>query len=214
MTGRNPNVFYATGYAHAIGKRVILLTQEEADIPFDLKQYQHVIYGNSIVGLKDRLKTVLSAAIAVAPPGEGPTDPPVPDLSKIHGLLRDLQEQLASARTSTTQAVDNSGKQQSPNESLWLAIVEVYNRAKTIYLLAEEFDFRFQSFLQPVLELRYALEHIVRGKARRNLGSVVSQPKPTINALPWRRRLDTYTEPTLTEPTGFLCVCVNESSTL
>lgn len=26
MTGRNPNVFYETGYAHALGKQVILLT--------------------------------------------------------------------------------------------------------------------------------------------------------------------------------------------
>src|SRR5579859_3658565 len=31
MTGRNPNVFYETGYAHALGKRVILLTQAAAD---------------------------------------------------------------------------------------------------------------------------------------------------------------------------------------
>jgi hypothetical protein len=28
MTGRNPNVFYETGYAHALNKRVILLTQK------------------------------------------------------------------------------------------------------------------------------------------------------------------------------------------
>ncbi|MDQ3818776.1 MAG: nucleoside 2-deoxyribosyltransferase, partial [Acidobacteriota bacterium] len=26
MTGRNPNVFYEVGYAHALGKKVILLT--------------------------------------------------------------------------------------------------------------------------------------------------------------------------------------------
>jgi nucleoside 2-deoxyribosyltransferase len=35
MTGRNPNVFYETGYAHALGKNVILLTQNANDIPFD-----------------------------------------------------------------------------------------------------------------------------------------------------------------------------------
>ncbi|MCB8814690.1 hypothetical protein [Desulfosporosinus shakirovi] len=27
MTGKNPNVFYETGYSHALGKRVILLTR-------------------------------------------------------------------------------------------------------------------------------------------------------------------------------------------
>jgi nucleoside 2-deoxyribosyltransferase len=34
MTGRNPNVFYEVGYAHALGKIVLLLTQDAADIPF------------------------------------------------------------------------------------------------------------------------------------------------------------------------------------
>lgn len=47
MTGRNPNVFYETGYAHALGKkRVILVTQKGEDIPFDLKHYPHIIYAD------------------------------------------------------------------------------------------------------------------------------------------------------------------------
>jgi hypothetical protein len=56
MTGRNPNVFYETGYAHALGKRVILLTQDAEDIPFDLKHYPHIVYKGSITTLKDELK--------------------------------------------------------------------------------------------------------------------------------------------------------------
>jgi len=55
MTGRNPNVFYEVGYAHALGKTVILLTRNTDDIPFDLKHYPHIIYGGSIAGLKDDL---------------------------------------------------------------------------------------------------------------------------------------------------------------
>lgn len=46
MTGRNPNVFYEVGYAHALGKIVLLLTQKVDDIPFDLKHKQHIVYGN------------------------------------------------------------------------------------------------------------------------------------------------------------------------
>jgi hypothetical protein len=56
MTGRNPNVFYEVGYAHALNKRVILLTQEADDIPFDLKHYPHVIYGGSISTLKTEVE--------------------------------------------------------------------------------------------------------------------------------------------------------------
>jgi len=55
MTDKNPNVFYETGYAHALGKRVILLTQNSRDIPFDLKQYTHIIY-KSISELKPNLQ--------------------------------------------------------------------------------------------------------------------------------------------------------------
>jgi len=56
MTGRNPNVFYETGYAHALGRPVILLTQNSDDIPFDLKHYPHIIYGGKIAALKLELE--------------------------------------------------------------------------------------------------------------------------------------------------------------
>jgi nucleoside 2-deoxyribosyltransferase len=57
MSGRNPNVFYEVGYAHAKGKLCILLTQDASDIPFDLKHHRHLVYGSSISAFKDRLKT-------------------------------------------------------------------------------------------------------------------------------------------------------------
>ena|SRR6516165_2072886 len=56
MTGRNPNVFYETGYAHALNKKVILLTQVTDDIPFDLKHYPHIVYSGKIAFLKDELQ--------------------------------------------------------------------------------------------------------------------------------------------------------------
>lgn len=54
MSGRNPNVFYETGYAHALNKRVILLTNNIDDIPFDLRHHHHIVYKN-IVNLKEEL---------------------------------------------------------------------------------------------------------------------------------------------------------------
>ncbi|TDH18256.1 hypothetical protein EXU57_24060 [Segetibacter sp. 3557_3] len=55
MTGRSPNVFYETGFAHALRKKVILLTQDADDIPFDLKHYSHIVYGGKIIKLKEEL---------------------------------------------------------------------------------------------------------------------------------------------------------------
>lgn len=44
LTGRNPNVFYEVGIAHALNKSVILLTQNESDVPFDLKSIRYLKY--------------------------------------------------------------------------------------------------------------------------------------------------------------------------
>jgi hypothetical protein len=55
MTGRNPNVYYEVGYAHALKKDVILLTQDATDIPFDLKHHNHIEYGGKIAELRKRL---------------------------------------------------------------------------------------------------------------------------------------------------------------
>lgn len=56
MTGRNANVFYEVGYAHALGKLTILLTQSADDIPFDLKDFPHIVYGAKNSFLRDELE--------------------------------------------------------------------------------------------------------------------------------------------------------------
>ena len=50
-SGRNPNVFYEAGIAHTLGREVILITQSEHDIPFDLRHLRHVRYLNNGEGL-------------------------------------------------------------------------------------------------------------------------------------------------------------------
>lgn len=64
MTGRNPNVFYETGYAHAMNKRVILLTQNDNDIPFDLKHYTHLVYDGKITALSNMLGPRIAWALS------------------------------------------------------------------------------------------------------------------------------------------------------
>jgi hypothetical protein len=62
-TGRNPNVFYEIGIAHALGREVILITQAEPDIPFDLRHRRFLHYLNNGEGLNalcERLQPRLS----------------------------------------------------------------------------------------------------------------------------------------------------------
>jgi nucleoside 2-deoxyribosyltransferase len=57
VTGRNANVFYEVGYAHGLGRSVILCTQSADDITFDFKHFPHIIYNNDIKKLKEQIKT-------------------------------------------------------------------------------------------------------------------------------------------------------------
>lgn len=40
VTGLNPNVFYELGLCHALNKKVILITQDISELPFDIKSYR------------------------------------------------------------------------------------------------------------------------------------------------------------------------------
>lgn len=66
MTGRNSNVFYEVGYAHALGKIVLLLTQNANDIPFDLKHRPHIVYAGKIETLRNKLTERIIWAISEA----------------------------------------------------------------------------------------------------------------------------------------------------
>jgi hypothetical protein len=43
-TGRNPNVFYEIGLAHAVGTPVLLIAQDVTDIPFDIQHHRVIPY--------------------------------------------------------------------------------------------------------------------------------------------------------------------------
>jgi len=50
VTGRNPNVSYELGMAHALRKPVLLLTQDIADVPFDYRHLRLISYDPKLFG--------------------------------------------------------------------------------------------------------------------------------------------------------------------
>ena len=52
LTGRNANVFYEVGIAHALNKQVLLMTQSIDDVPFDLRHRRALVYEYSPRGCK------------------------------------------------------------------------------------------------------------------------------------------------------------------
>lgn len=61
-TNRNPNVFYEIGIAHTLGREVILITQNESDVPFDLRHLRYIKYLNNQEGLA-KLSELLQARL-------------------------------------------------------------------------------------------------------------------------------------------------------
>ena len=62
ITGRNPNVLYEAGIAHARNVDVILLTQNDTDVPFNLGQIRYIKYLPNQEGL-EKMKTDLVKSI-------------------------------------------------------------------------------------------------------------------------------------------------------
>lgn len=58
INGRNPNVFYELGLAHALEKPTLITSKSIEDIPFDLRSKQIVIYKDSN-DFKDQLSKAL-----------------------------------------------------------------------------------------------------------------------------------------------------------
>jgi hypothetical protein len=67
-TERNPNVFYEIGMAHAVGKKVILLTRSEKDIPSDIRHFDYIEYvydPEGVQKLVDKLRAFIKQSLAI-----------------------------------------------------------------------------------------------------------------------------------------------------
>jgi hypothetical protein len=67
-SGKNANVFYEAGIAHAIGKDVILIAQRIDDVPFDLRHLSILTYHPNDQGLRDLAASLRDRILAVTSP--------------------------------------------------------------------------------------------------------------------------------------------------
>ncbi len=66
LTGRNTNVFYEVGMSHEKEKKVILLTQDKDDVPFDLQHWRLLIYKDDEKGRKKLAKSLARTIKTIA----------------------------------------------------------------------------------------------------------------------------------------------------
>jgi hypothetical protein len=63
LTGKNPNVFYELGLAHALAKPAILVAESMDDIPFDLRALRIIVYDKNDPRWGELLQHKVQAAI-------------------------------------------------------------------------------------------------------------------------------------------------------
>jgi|GEM_PF-1060437 len=77
VTGHNPNVMWETGYAMALGKPTILIGQDVASLPFDLRSHRVLEYSSkALPELQRGLKLAIEGTLARYPvKGTGVVEP-------------------------------------------------------------------------------------------------------------------------------------------
>jgi hypothetical protein len=63
LTGKNPNVFYELGLAHALTKPAILISESLDDIPFDLRALRVILYDKNAPAWGEILKEKIERSV-------------------------------------------------------------------------------------------------------------------------------------------------------
>lgn len=63
LTGKNPNVFYELGLAHALAKPVVMVTELMEDIPFDLRGLRVIVYEKNEPDWGSRLREKIQQSL-------------------------------------------------------------------------------------------------------------------------------------------------------
>lgn len=127
LTDSNPNVYYELGIAHALGKKVILITQDINELPFDLRSYRVISYGTHFSKMqkaKEELIAIAKEAIMNKLPFGNPVKDFAPNFlsltpnnsqHKKHeeteelGIL-DFQQQIEDSFSELTKILENVGE--------------------------------------------------------------------------------------------------------
>jgi len=89
LTDSNANVYYELGVAHALQKKVVLITQDIDELPFDLKSYRVIGYSTHFSRMNEA-KNELSELAKDAANGTLPFGNPVKDYGKIERFSKSI----------------------------------------------------------------------------------------------------------------------------
>lgn len=90
VTGKNPNVNYELGIAHALGKKAIVITQNSEDVPFDYRHLRFIKYDTQDIGWEKKLRDDIKSSLRSARETNLATSVIAgEDLERLFGFLED-----------------------------------------------------------------------------------------------------------------------------
>lgn len=109
LTGKNPNVFYEVGLAHATGKPVILISQDMNDIPFDLRGLRIIEYNKNLSNWGEKLKSDIKNSISATL--RAPLNSVLPTFFKIEKESQDTVSPVNAEFISMKQEIEQLRKE-------------------------------------------------------------------------------------------------------
>jgi hypothetical protein len=143
LTDSNSNVFYELGIAHAFCKRVILLTQDLTELPFDLKPYRVISYTSHFADMeraKNEFLELLKGFVSGKSTFGGPISDFAPDLCRPFDFNED-EKQIAEREPGL---IDNLVSMEEGFEKLTEIMVSMTNEMKEYSEKTNELTSRIQ----------------------------------------------------------------------
>jgi hypothetical protein len=175
MTGRNANVFYELGVAHAVGKPVLLLSQSTEDIPFDLKHIRVLTYNTTSPTWADALSRKIGDAIRevekdkepwpvpLLMPGEPNHIKPHKDLTILKGRVPTVEilGQIVDRARETDLIFGSCNTCSDYPREFYEALPKAVDRDSQILFIARE-SYDTERFIEMILNLKKAAPNNVR----------------------------------------------------
>ena len=124
LTGKNPNVFYELGLAHAIAKPAILITESMADVPFDLRALRVIEYDKNSPAWGELLRQKITSSIreVIASPLQSvlpsflevDTSAPKRSVSENQKEMLEIKQELELVRNQMRQLAGRSSPPKTP----------------------------------------------------------------------------------------------------